>query len=485
MLASLGQFGPWRMKAKLLVVDDEPLILELLQSALEQDGYQVYCAASGQEALNLFDRETVDLAILDYSLPDLCGADLFHQLRAANPKLPVIFLTGHPNLEVAVGLMKSGVRDYLTKPFCPAKLSTHIRDILQSVTPVGRGPEPQAEANLGTRFAGGYILGQSAAMRAVETQVQNLPRYPDATVLLTGPTGTGKSIVARYIHNLTWRDSAPFVEIDCSTIPRELCESELFGHEKGAFTGAYRTQPGLFEAAGRGTAFLDEIGELDIALQAKFLRVLEARQFKRLGGHQTLAMSARVVAATNRSLPELVRTGRFREDLYFRLNVFEIFMPPLNQRTEDIPILAMHFLHCLAAHYKKHITGFTPQALDFLRNCDFPGNARELRNMIERAVINANTRLIHFPELVALNQPSPAFPRAIEAGSPLPPSVDAPPVPSPNAPPEATLNLAALERRKLLEALAAANGNKSQAAKLVGLSRTAFHRRLRKHQPGT
>jgi DNA-binding NtrC family response regulator len=463
------------MKKQLLVVDDEPLILELIEDSLRQAGYEVRCASGGQEALSAFERQAFDLAILDYSLPDLCGADLFRQLRAGNPELPVIFLTGHPNLSTAVDLMKQGVRDYLTKPFNQAELIAQVHAIFQS-----RGTEARpAVPSAGGRAPGGYIFGSSAAIRRVEEQIRNLPRYPDATVLITGATGTGKSAAARRIHELTWGDSAPFVEIDCSTIPRELCESELFGHEKGSFTGAHRTKPGLFEAAGRGTAFLDEIGELDLPLQAKFLRVLEARQFKRVGGQATLPMAARVVAATNRCLPELVREGKFREDLYFRLNMFELWMPALKERPEDILMLATHFLKRLSAHYRKPITGFSPEAVDFLRQCEFPGNVRELRNMVERAVINCDSALLQFSQLVSLSRGMGATARAC----PLPePFGFGELLREPEAGEPSMLNLASIERQKLHEALAAAGGNKSEAAKLVGLSRTAFYRRLQKHQ---
>jgi DNA-binding NtrC family response regulator len=476
------------MNANLLVVDDDPLILDLIKGGMRHDGYQVFCAANGQEALELSQRHPMDLAILDFSLPDICGADLFHYLREGNPDLPVIILTGHPNLEMAVELMKKGARDYLTKPFSLTELTSHIRAILHATRAGGPDrettDEPVATADgshLEVWAPGGYIFGNSEAMRQVDIQIRNLPRYPDTTVLITGPTGTGKSVVARRIHELTWGKAAPFVEIDCSTIPRELCESELFGHEKGSFTGAHRAKPGLFETAGRGTAFLDEIGELDLPTQVKLLRVLEARQFKRVGGELSLPMPARIIAATNRSLPELIRTGRFREDLYFRLNVFELWMPALKERGEDAIILACHFLKYFGNRYHKNITGFTPEALDYLRNCDFPGNVRELRNMIERAVICTNTSQIHFVHLVSL-------PRRESTSSLAPdtrmmtyePPPLSPPAPTRAAPP--TLNLAALERQKLIEALQAANGNKSKAASLVGLSRTAFHRRLLKYQ---
>lgn len=467
------------MKAKLLVVDDEPLVLELMISTFPESRYELFCANCGEEALDILDRQNVDLAILDYSLPDMCGADLFRHVRGRNPELSVMFLTGHPNLETAVVLLKEGARDYMTKPFNITELRSRVAEILeqgndrtregQGVKPAGVGPPDE------------YLWGASLAMKAVEAQVQNLPRYPDTTVLISGPTGTGKTVVARRIHELTNGNRAPFVEIDCSTIPRELCESELFGHERGAFTGAHRSKPGLFEAASDGTAFLDEIGELDSNLQAKFLRVLEARCFQRRG-HTVLPMRARIIAATNRSLPDLVRTGRFREDLFFRLNVIELWMPALRERGEDIIVLAQHFLRCFSARHGRPPITLAPDALDYLRNCDFPGNVRQLRNMIERAIITSDGTVIHYEKLIALGRDQrPAFSEVTEE-SMCPSRSLAGPVVGPSPDGTATLNLAEIEKQKLREALTAASGNKSKAAKMVGLSRTAFYRRLQKRE---
>jgi len=469
------------VKAKLLIVDDEPQIVEVIAKAFIPLGYQLFTATNGQEAMRIFQDEHIDLAILDYSLPDICGADLFRQMRAITPDFPVVFLTGYPNLATAVELMKNGVSDYIAKPFSLIELRSRIQGILKITRPeIGRSEHPRPE-NQEKWLPGGYIFGTSKTMLAVEAQIRNLSRYVHTTTLITGPTGTGKSAAARRIHELTCGTAAPFVEIDCSTIPHDLCESELFGHEKGSFTGAYRAKQGLFEAAGQGTAFLDEIGELDLALQTKLLHVLEARQFKRVGSHACVPMHARIIAATNKSLPELVRDGRFREDLYFRLNVFELWMPPLKNRGEDVIMLARRFLDHFAEHHQKRVVDFTREALTYLENCDFPGNIRELRNMIERAVISSNAAEIDFHDLVSLHTNSLKPVRTAEF-SPAENLHRASAVSF--SPPEKsnTFNLATVEREKLLQALASAEGNKSKAATLVGLSRTAFHRRLQKYQ---
>lgn len=473
-------------KRTLLVVDDEPLVLELLSSGLKRDGFRVLCAGDGHDAMQVFQAESIDLALIDYSLPDICGSELFKQFHALDPLIPVIVLTGHPNLETAVDLMKGGIRDYMSKPFSLKEVSTRIRAVLDALAEDSRPAAAEERRGAETApMANEYIFGNSDAVRIVEAQVRDLARYPNTTVLISGPTGTGKTAVARRVHELTCGESAPFVEIDCSTIPHELCESELFGHEKGSFTGAHCTKPGLFEAAGRGTAFLDEIGELEPRLQAKFLRVLEARQFKRVGGHSVFPMQARIIAATNRSLLDLVHAGQFREDLYFRLNVIELWMPPLRDRGDDILTLSGHFLNLFTRKHNKQITGFTAEALAFLRQCDFPGNIRELRNLVERAVIKTATSQIDLPHLIC-DRPVTTRTMTMAGPPPMATASAAPPIKhAVQGAPGSGSTLAQLERTLLFDALNASHGNKSKAAQLVGLSRTAFYRRLQKHStPG-
>jgi DNA-binding NtrC family response regulator len=466
-------------KSSLLLVDDELIVHDIIGQGLKPHGFEVTSATSGAEALELLGKSAPDLAILDYALPDMCGADLYHRLRALRPNLPMLFLTAHSNLTTAVSLMKHGACDYLTKPFRLDDLLDHIRTAMQS--PVELAPPPAAKGQpAGSERPSNYLFGASPAMRAIGEQIQALARHPDASVLITGPTGTGKTAIARCLHELTWgRNAAPFVEIDCSTIPRELCESELFGHERGAFTGADRSKPGLFEAAASGTAFLDEIGELEPALQAKFLRVLEARQFKRVGGTNVRPMTARVIAATNRSLPQLVQSGQFREDLYFRLNVVELTMPPLRERPDEIQSLAVHFLQSFATRYDRAITGFTPAALSFLLAQPYPGNIRELRNLVERAVIRSEGETI---DVTTLASGPTAFQPAQNPPAQLASTTPAVSVATPPRPAADSMNLEAMERASIMEALTQAKGNKSKAAAMVGLSRSAFLRRLLKHR---
>jgi len=464
-------------KVTLLVVDDEPGIVSLLKYVFRNQGFRILCACDGKSALEISKVESIACTILDYSLPDTTGDQLFHQLREIDPALRVLILTAHPELEIAIKLMKEGVCDYLTKPFDPDELIARVLHIIQTAPRQNGQSSPTRDITRLQNRSDKYVISDAEVMQAAQGHIQNLQKYPDTTVLITGPTGTGKTAVARRIHELTHGKNAPFVEIDCSTIPRELCESELFGHEKGSFTGAHCVKTGLFETAKNGTAFLDEIGELEPALQAKFLRVLESRQFKRVGGHTIIPMSARIIAATNRSLPDLVRQGQFREDLFFRLNVFELWMPPLKDRKNDISSLARHFLNQFVERYRKQVSGLDEKALEFLNNYDFPGNVRELRNMIERAVINTESSLISVEHLVSSRGVRTIF----SAVDPEIPVQTVLPLPGQDAPVSSSLNLAGLEKEKLLEALAETNGNKSKAAKMVGLSRTAFHRRLQKY----
>ena len=451
--------------AQLLVTDDDPMTLDFIEAALSTQGHTIFRAATAEEAIATARRESIDAAIIDFMLPDQTGRGLFLKLLELKDNLPAIFITATPDVEQAVDLMKLGACDYLPKPIRPAALVSRLEQLLKVRELTTEVDYLRARSMNGNQWApGGYLAGASPAMRPVDLKVKEIADYPTTTVLLTGPTGTGKTAVARKIHELTYGNEAPFVEINCSVIPRELCESELFGHEKGSFTGAHKSRPGLFEAAGSGTAFLDEIGELDLSLQTKLLTILESRTFKRVGGEAPRALNARVIAATNRSLPDLVRDGKFREDLYYRLNVFEITMPALRERPQDIESLAGQFASYYCRQHGKEFTCFSGASLHFLREYSFPGNIRELRNLIERSVILSRGSTL---ELEMTNPPGRG-------------QITQAPAPDP-VPKENNLNLQAHERRMLLQALKTAKGNKSAAARELGLTRRALYRRMEKH----
>lgn len=468
------------MNRQILIVDDEPTIVNLVVNWFEPLGFKVHGAGTGAACLKVFSKHAIDLAILDYSLPDTTGGDLFRVLRGKRKDLPVIFITARPNLENAVELMREGACDYVVKPVAMANLEMRVRQILELHA---QQVELSYHREKTRKITLHFWQGNSTAMRAVAEQVDNVARYPQTTVLITGPTGAGKEVIARRIHELTCGENAPFVEIDCSAIPRELAESELFGHEKGAFTGAHRNKPGLFEAAGDGTVFLDEIGELELTLQAKLLRVLESRVFKRVGGHVPLRMGARVIAATNRSLEEMVAQKTFREDLFYRLNVIRLALPPLKDRGEDVIALAHHFLEHFSHTHGKRVAEFTPEVLDFFRYYHFPGNVRELRNLIERGVLHTKSDSF---TLSAMLLP-PEVTTYLDRVRPETPSQPAAMASSPTIAPVAKVDGAGLttirdaERKLLLQALQTAKGNKTKAAEIAGLSRTALFRRLKKY----
>ncbi len=451
-----------------LIVDDEPAVCGLIARLLDGMGHLHVVAHTGKEAMQLMQSETISLVLLDGSLPDTTGARLFEQILLLRADLPVVFITGYPDWEQGVDLMRRGACDYISKPFRPEDLIARIQHVL-------RAGRLQAEVDLDRRSGSPspFVTGTAPAMKLVTEQLELLGKHPSTTVLITGETGTGKGVVARYIHQLSVGPDAPFVDIDCSVLPRDLCESELFGHEKGAFTGAHRSKPGLFELAHLGTAFLDEIGELEFPLQAKLLSVLESRVYKRIGGHAPIAMSVRVIAATNRPLARLVQDRKFREDLYFRLNVFEIHLPPLRERREDIGPLGRHFLDHFNRIHNAKIEDFTPAATDFLQTYSFPGNVRELRNLIERAVISCRAPLIP-PELL---RPVNSL---VPSGEPQIIEPDAPPVAGPGWEPSSRLSVN--ERAMILQALAQCLGNQTRAAAMLGISRNALIRRIDKHE---
>jgi DNA-binding NtrC family response regulator len=374
------------------VVDDDSSIRESLSSLIRSVGLKVQTFASAHEFLQRRSSEAPSCLVLDVQMPGLTGLDLQEELAAIDVRIPIVFITAHGDIPMSVRAMKAGAIEFLTKPFRDEDLLdaveqavTRWRLMEQLQNP--RSPEGSSPGNGAAREIGfSEIVGQSATLRQVLKAVEAVART-DSTVLIYGETGTGKELIARAVHGLSLRASNPLVKLNCAAIPTGLLDSELFGHERGAFTGATVRRIGRFELANRGTVFLDEIGDIPLELQPKLLRVLQEREFERLGSTRTLATDARLVAATNANLKERVGERRFRSDLYYRLNVFPVFVPPLRERREDIPLLVRHFVDKYARRMCKRIDGVAPAAMEALTEHHWPGNVRELENFIERSVI--------------------------------------------------------------------------------------------------
>jgi two-component system, NtrC family, response regulator AtoC len=442
------------MKHRVLVVEDEDKLRRVIELQLHSSGFEVDKAASAEEAIKLSDR--ADLVLTDLRLPGMDGLEFLSLLRRQNSQLPVIVMTAFGTVENAVQAMKTGAVDFLPKPFS----LDHLMAVIQKALEVRalRDENRQLREELGRRYAFDNIVGHSAAMQEIfATVVRVAPT--NATVLLAGESGTGKDLIARAIHYHSPRRDRPFVKINCSAIPENLMESELFGFEKGAFTGAIQSKPGKFEQADTGTAFLDEIGDVPASVQVKLLRVLQEREFERLGSNKTRRIEVRIVAATNQDLRAALEQGTFREDLFYRLNVVPMNIPPLRERKEDIPFLAEHFVQKLARDSGSSVESITEAAIQKLMEYHWPGNVRELENVVERSlVLCAGTKLDASD--IKLDPHERA--RPVAAGSFLP---------------EGT-TLDEYEQSIIREALTRSNGNKSQAARLLGLTRNALRYRL-------
>ena len=370
---------------KILIIDDESFIRENVERILGEDGYTVLGASSGRSALELVADEDLDLVLLDLNLGPENGIEVLKSLKKIDPELLVIVITGFGSVESAVEALKLGAFHYMKKPFKADALRVIVKLALQTQT-LKREVRNLRRGDL-EMFEKVPIVGASTAFKEMIHQVKEIARYPASTVLITGESGTGKELVARAIHHLSDRREAPFIEINCASIPVNLLESELFGHEKGAFTSAGQRKYGLFEEADKGTIFLDEIGEMDPAMQAKLLRVLEERKVRRVGGTKNIEIDVRVIAATNRNMQGAIRDGLFREDLYYRLNVFPINIPPLRERREDIPVLAKFYLMRYNRAFSRNFQEISPEALVLMEAYAWPGNIREMKNVIERICI--------------------------------------------------------------------------------------------------
>lgn len=376
------------LKPTVLIVDDEEGIRESLSGILEDEGYDILTAKSGEEAIKMLGESSPDLVFLDIWLTGMDGIQTLKEIKAIKPDVPVIMISGHGNIELAVKAAKMGAYDFLEKPLSLEKVVLVAKRALEKRTL--EMENIVLKENLIKKWK---LVGESQKIKEVKEQVEMAARS-NSRVLIFGESGTGKEVVARLLHEKSTRNEKPFIEVNCAAIPQELIESEMFGHEKGSFTGAFEKKNGKFELADKGTLYLDEIGDMSLQTQAKVLRVIETQEFQRVGGNKNITVDVRIIAATNKDLREEVKKGNFREDLYFRLNVIPLFIPPLRERKEDIPLLVEYFLEALGAEYGKHAKKIIPETLESLKSYDWPGNVRELKNVIERLVIMTPSNII-------------------------------------------------------------------------------------------
>ena len=442
---------------KILVVDDDQGLLKLMKIRLQGAGYRVTVSEEGAEALACSQEVAHDLAIIDLKMPRMDGLTLLQHLLKLQPTLPAIILTAHGTIASAVEATKKGAYDYLTKPFDSKDLLHRIDKALEMRRL--RGEVEQLRTLVKTHYQFDNIITTSEKMQDVLQQIAQIA-ITDATVALYGESGTGKELIAKTIHTASRQAAGPFVAINCGAIPEGLLENELFGHVKGAYTGADQNRRGLLQQAHEGTLFLDEIAELPATLQVKFLRVLQEREFSPLGAGQPIKVNFRLIVATNQDLWKAVSERRFREDLYYRIHVLPVYLPPLRERPEDIPLLAHHFVQAFSQEFQKPMQGLTPEAMQLLMQYKWPGNVRELSNVIQRAVVLAPTGLIA-PDLILLGS-EPTQNAALELQSLKEARED-------------------FERAYLVQVLTATRGNVSQAAALSGRYRTDFYKLLHKH----
>ncbi|MBL8151148.1 MAG: sigma-54-dependent Fis family transcriptional regulator [Blastocatellia bacterium] len=445
-------------KEKVLIVDDQVSVRFGLRKLLEAESYRVFEAEDGEKALAEVTENAPNLILLDLRLPDVDGLELLQKVKAIDDDVPVIILTAHGSIEKAVAALKASADNFLTKPFDADGLLILIAKTLEQ----SRARREQLLIGIAReQVASEYFVGESEAIGRVHSTIERLAQS-DSTVLLQGETGTGKGMVARFIHKLSRRSEKPFVTINCAGLSRELLESELFGHEKGAFTSAHSSKPGLLELAHEGTFFFDEIAEMEPAIQAKLLNVLEQRRFRRVGGIQEKEVDVRIIAATNRNLQIEVKQNRFREDLYYRLSVMPLKLPPLRERTGDILPLAMHFIAQFNQKLSRQVKGLTQKAALMLENYEWPGNIRELRNIIERAIILCTSDQIHASDLpfVADNQKQVSYENKRDGE-------------------ERFLTLDEMERGYIQRVLSAMGGNLSRTAEVLGITRATLYKKIR------
>jgi two-component system response regulator HydG len=451
------------MKANqtILVVDDDLAHRTMLKKLLGGWGYDVSEADDGSSAIDAVNQRAFDLILMDIRMLKVSGIEAFEQIKIINPAIPVIIMTAYASVETAVDTLKKGAYDYLTKPLDFDELQIAINRATEHNRL--KKENEYLKERLGQKFDTQNMIGRSPlTVKLLETVAQ--VAATEATVLITGKSGTGKEMIANAIHYNSQRKDAPFIKINCAALTESLLESELFGHEKGSFTGADKRREGKFRQADGGSIFLDEVSEMSAAMQVKFLRVLQEREITRVGGAEVIAVNVRVIAASNKDLKKEMELKRFREDLFYRLNVVALHVPPLHDRKEDIPLLAQHFLEMFAAKNKKDIKGFTPQSMEKMVKYGWPGNVRELMNAVERAVVLSRAEYIDAEELALLM-----------ADSPNASGIEQLAVPE-------NMPLDEVEKRSILEAINTCGGNKSEAARRLGITRKTLRKKLDKYE---
>jgi DNA-binding NtrC family response regulator len=446
-------------KFSILVVDDEENVSRLLGKVLLKEGFNVYTASDGNEALSIIDSQRVDIVITDIKMPGMNGIELLEAIKEADTDIKVILITAFATVETAVEALRAGASDYITKPFNLDEVMLSVRKIIPSI----EGNDTDINDVKSTQPIENYIISESNSMKKLMELIKQVADTR-VTVMVYGETGTGKELAAKALHNLSTRSEKPFIKVNCAAIPETLLESELFGFEKGAFTGAIAKKPGKFELADGGSIFLDEIGDIAPSIQAKLLRVIQEKEFERLGGTITIRADVRIIAATNKNLEELVKLGKFRQDLYYRLNVIPIFLPPLRERKEDIGLLINHFLKKSSAITGKPSKMFSEKALSSLLSYSWPGNVRELENIIERCVVVTPGETIDTGNLpVDISNYTKNEDSENESVSRLDNIID-------NA-----------EKNIILKTLDECGGNRTKASEKLGISRRSLHRKLIKY----
>lgn len=446
------------MKKRILLVDDEKNILKVMSASLKKEGYDVETARSGEEAIGKIGNNRYNLVITDYKLPRINGLDLLQELKSKDPELPIIILTAYGTIEKAVEAMKKGAYNYLTKPINLEELNIVVSDAIERYALIEENKA--LRQRLLDKYSFDNIIGKSPAIEEVFKMIRMVSQS-NANILIIGESGTGKELVAKAIHFGSERKDFSFVPVDCAAIPEGLLENEIFGHEKGAYTGAHDKKIGLIEQAHRGTLFLDEVGELSLNLQKKLLRILQEREFQRLGGKERVKVNIRVIAATNRDLEQDVKEGRFREDLFYRLNVVSIPIPPLRDRIDDIPLLAEYFLRKYNEENKKDIRTFDPEVVKLFMNYGWRGNVRELENVVERAVV-----LCNFEKIILDNIPPNIVDSAGDNRHILTLSSD-------------SMNLLEVERKIIQKTLNGVNWNQTRASVILGISRKQLRTKMK------